>query len=95
MPRGFKGIASRVRPELIDELMEAYVEWREECSFLSRAYENWSDFPVHERELAFAAYRAALDREQAASAVYSDCIEKVQREIDSSPNRLRRLVASK
>src|SRR5918996_3571835 len=85
---------AKVRPELIDALMEAYVEWREECATLRRAYERWLSFPTWERELAFAAYTAALDREQQASIVYSNWIERVQGEIDSTwrrpLNRLRR-----
>ena len=85
---------AKVRPELIDALMEAYVEWREECATLQRAYDRWTSFPAWERELAFAAYTAALDREQQASIVYSNWIERVQGEIDSTwrrpLNRLRR-----
>jgi hypothetical protein len=84
---------AKVRPELIDALMEAYVEWREECATLRQAYERWMSFPAWERELAFAAYTAALDREQQASTVYLSWMEKVQREIDSTwqrpLNRLR------
>jgi len=78
---------------LIDELMDAYVEWREECRFLLQAYENWADFPMHERELAFARIAPHWTGNKPPSAVYSECIERFQREIDSNP--CGRLVASK
>ncbi len=59
------------RSELIDELMETYVDWREECLSLWSAYQLWSSVPSPDRALAFAAYRAALDREEAACQAYA------------------------
>ncbi len=67
----------RIRPELIDDLVEMYVEWREECLALRKPWERWSTVPVAERELAFAAYRAALDREEQASVVYADRLTRI------------------
>jgi hypothetical protein len=61
-----------IRKQLIDVAMDMYVEWRESCVALGRAYEQWSSVPVAERKLAFAVYRAALDLEEHASAVYAD-----------------------
>ena len=63
-------MASRLRSELVDELMDAYVDWREECNALRDAYDRWSTASPDERSLAFVAYSAALDRE--ASAVYAE-----------------------
>jgi hypothetical protein len=83
-------VKTRIRPELIDELMEMYVDWREECLGLRTAYERWLSVPVGERDLAFAAYRAALDREERASAVYADHIDRITRE-PVVAKRLRRL----
>ena len=60
------------------------MEWREECDALAEAYAGWESVAAADRELAFAAYQAALDREQLASAVYSDSVERVQREIARS-----------
>lgn len=79
-------MSKKVRSQLIDELMDMYVEWREACIVLRRAYEHWSSVRVAERELAFAAYRAALDWEEQASAVYADRVDQVVRELpDASP----------
>jgi hypothetical protein len=55
-----------------DEAMDAYVDWREECVFVSEAYERWAHAPVGEAGFEFAAYRAALDREEHASQAYVD-----------------------
>ena len=54
----------------VDALIDTYVEWREECVVLKRAYERWTGAKRAERGLAYAAYRAALDREEKAAAVY-------------------------
>ena len=75
---------SQVRPELIDVMMDMYVDWREECIALRKAYERWSSVRLAERKLAFAAYRAALDREDRASAVYADLVKSVERELEVS-----------
>jgi hypothetical protein len=75
-------VTTQAQPELIDVMMEVYVEWREECIALRNAYERWSSVRVAERELAFAAYRAALDREDRASAVYADLVRSVERELE-------------
>jgi hypothetical protein len=77
-------VSTRVRSELVDVMMDVYVEWREECIALRKAYEHWSSVRVAERELAFAAYRAALDREDRASAVYADLVKSVERELEAS-----------
>jgi cation transport regulator ChaC len=89
MPRGTEGMASRVRPELVDELMGAYVDWREECLALDNAYERWSNVPLDERNIAFAAYRAALDREEQASSVYAERTHLVAEELERSRKPLR------
>ncbi len=78
------GPNTKVRPELIDVMMDVYVDWREECIALRNAYERWSSVGVAERGLAFAAYRAALDREDWASAVYADLVKSVERELEAS-----------
>jgi hypothetical protein len=57
--------------------MEIYVDWREECVWLRDAYERWLSVPIEERDLAFAAYRAALDREEQASAVYAKHLNEI------------------
>lgn len=73
-------MSAQIPPALIDELMDRYVEWREACVALTCAYERWASVPVSERVLAFAAYGAALDWEEQASAVYANRINRIVRD---------------
>ena len=83
-------MGAQSRPELIDELMDAYVEWREECVWLREAYEHWSSGSAEDRTLTFAAYGAALDREQRASAVYQVVLDRATRTLGTKPAPLTR-----
>jgi hypothetical protein len=84
-----KILSRRFRPErdellrrknaLIDEAMERYVEWRQECASVNDAYANWTNTPMGEADLTFAAYWAALDREQSAATVYGRALERLER----------------
>jgi len=69
------------RAELIDELMDTYVDWREQCMALRNAYERWSNGPTADRKLAFEAFKAALDLEEHASLVYADRLHQVDRDL--------------
>ncbi len=84
-------MASRPPSELVDELMDAYVDWREECVALDQAYARWSSVPLDDRNVAFAAYTAALDREEQASSVYAERTHLVADELTSRRRPLRRL----
>jgi hypothetical protein len=75
------GVKTPVRPHLIDDLMDLYVEWREECAAVREAYAHWAHVPSMQKEPAFVAYRFALDREERASAVYADRVDHVAREL--------------
>jgi hypothetical protein len=63
----------------IDELLERYVSWREECQAVTTAYRWWAYARRGERLLAYAGYLAALDREEVAANLYSKHIEHVRR----------------
>jgi hypothetical protein len=91
MPLGARGTASRDRSELVDELMEAYLDWREECNDLRDAYDRWSLASPDERGLGFVAYSAALDREEQASAVYAERTQLVASELSFRRKPFRRL----
>jgi hypothetical protein len=49
----------------------AYGEWRMSCTSVWEAYRQWSNAPRTDAHLSYAAYTAALDREDAAARVYS------------------------
>ena len=60
---------------LVDELMVAYVDWREECARVSDAYGDWVAGAT-DGGSAFGVYVAALDREDRASQVYAGLIRR-------------------
>jgi hypothetical protein len=66
------------RKRLVDEAMQAYVDWREECLAVWVAYSSWEAAETSDAPLAFVAYTAALDREECASDVYADLIRRVE-----------------
>ena len=56
---------------LVDDFIDSWVCWREACEDVRDAYERWRQCKASQRVLAFASYRAALDREDHAARVYS------------------------
>lgn len=62
---------------LTDDYLESYVRWREECVNVRAAYEQWSAARQN-RATAFAAYGAALDREEHAARVIRERAERVR-----------------
>ena len=68
---------SEVSTFLADRLSDLYVRWREECYAVQDSYERWVNSQSDDRQAAFAAYSAALDREERASAVYAELIRRV------------------
>lgn len=63
----------------IDELLEHYIFWREECYAIQLAYQSWADSSLGERRLAYAGYVAALDREERAARTYAGNVERARR----------------
>ena len=68
-------VASPASTVLIDAVLDGYGAWREENAAAETAYRNWLRAGRGERGLAFAAYSAALDREELAAADYRRVIE--------------------
>jgi hypothetical protein len=66
-----------VPPVVADEFVEGYICWREECVAVESAYEQWRGIERRDRPVAYAAYLAALDREEHAALVFRDCAERV------------------
>ena len=78
-PTWIPGLAKRragARPRVpwpdprVDALFDTYLEWRDESKAVERAYERWTESEGGERHLAYAVYRAALEREEKAADVY-------------------------
>ena len=62
-----------------DSLLDGYVAWREACADVDAAYERWTRSATCDQSLAFAAYQAALEREEHASRVYEGRIDGARR----------------
>jgi hypothetical protein len=70
---------------MVDDTIEAYVDWREECAHVSEAYRRWLSAVGADAALAFRAYGAALEREERAAEVYADLIGRVGRVVAAAP----------
>jgi hypothetical protein len=68
----------QVDKQLVDEAIDAYVDWREECARVRDAYERWAHAPRIDAQGAFSAYRAALDGEECASHAYADLVARIR-----------------
>jgi hypothetical protein len=53
----------------VDDALDAYLEWRNECAAARGAYHSWALSPPIDATLAFGAYQAALDREESAAVL--------------------------
>ena len=60
-----------------DALIDLCVDWREECTAVHFTYERWRRAPKHDTATAFAAYTAALDREERAGNDYAAVVRRV------------------
>ena len=58
-------------------MVDAYVDWREEGAAVWHAYERWTCAPPADALFAFAAYQAAVDREERAADVYAGRVTRV------------------
>jgi hypothetical protein len=77
--RTLSNSSSAQRRQSIDVLVQHYVSWREECYAVADAYQRWDRCARGQREAGYAAYIAALDREEHAAGVYAEQIEHVKR----------------
>jgi hypothetical protein len=76
---------------IIDAMMDRYVGWREECAAVEKTYRDWLGARREDRTAAFAAYSAALDREEYAAGAYRLLVEDAERHVSTiaSPTAAR------
>jgi hypothetical protein len=67
-----------VREQLIDEAFARYLDWLAQSEAVKAAYRVWSRAPRTDAALPFAAYGAALDREERAATLYRSVIDRVE-----------------
>lgn len=65
--------------QLLDEAFARYLDWLAESEAVTAAYGVWSRSARSDGALPFAAYGAALDREEQAATVYRAVIDRVLR----------------
>jgi hypothetical protein len=63
--------------QLADEAIRVYIDWREESAGVWDAFDRWDSSRGADAATAFAAYRAALDREECAARVYADLLVRM------------------
>lgn len=68
-------MSATIDKHLLDEAMDAYVDWRELCCAVQDAYERWSCAPRSGTAAAFREYTIALDAEERSSLEYRLLIE--------------------
>ena len=68
-------LSMRLRPDRDERL-------RRKCAAVYDAYAYWTNAPMEETDLPFAAYSAALDREQSAATVYGRALDRLKRSLD-------------
>jgi hypothetical protein len=74
---GRRGFSQARYEQAVDRLVAAYIDWREESIAAREAYSRCDATQGHGARHAFAAYFAALEREERAAAGYAACVEQV------------------
>ena len=64
---------------LRDEIVDLYLSWREEAAAVADAYALWADATADDKAARFAAFTAAIDREEAAARSYTDVLANGER----------------
>ena len=64
---------------LRDEIIDLYLDWREEAAAVADAYALWADATGDERAGRFVAFTAAIDREEAAALSYAAAVANGER----------------
>jgi hypothetical protein len=61
---------------LLDELVEAYVDWRETCAWVDDAYGAWASERRPANGGGFEQFMVALDAEERAAEVYARLVRR-------------------
>jgi hypothetical protein len=83
-------VGVHIRRDVVDRMIELYCDWRTACAEVQEAYGRFFDAGSGDRTLAFAAYTAALDREQSTCEAYARQIRVVESRCRRGDARVRR-----
>jgi hypothetical protein len=64
------------RRRLAEQVMDAYVDWRNQCGAVRVAYSRWESARASDAVLWHSAYTAALDREELAAKFYGRLLRR-------------------
>jgi hypothetical protein len=64
------------RERLADQLVAAYVEWRDTCARVSDTYRSWASDTSPAARIGFGLYMAALDDEEQAAEAYAGLVRR-------------------
>jgi hypothetical protein len=67
------------RGRLVDKLVDAYVDWRETCAWVSDAYRSWASETGSCGRVAFGLFMVALDAEEQAAEVYAGLVRRADK----------------
>jgi hypothetical protein len=77
-------VSPQIGPDLVDRMIELYCDWRTECAEVQAAYDRSLDCSPADRAAAFAAYTAALDREELACASYAAQVRLLESRLNAA-----------
>jgi hypothetical protein len=66
------------RLDLLDTLMDSYLNWRAQSQAVDESYRRWTHSTGHDRAVAYDQYLIALDREERAAHGYKHAFEHTQ-----------------
>lgn len=64
---------------LRDEILDLYLDWRQEAEEAAEAYASWAGAPAGAKAARFLVYAAALDREEVAATTYPNALARSER----------------
>lgn len=70
---------------MVDDTLDAYIEWRKECAAVRDAYRRWATAPVSHETEAFLEYVATLDNEEHAANLYAQLIRGIRQRASFRP----------
>lgn len=83
----------RTETQLVDRMINAYIDWREACRLVHEAYRAWAIETGPRARVAFWRYMASLDAEERAADVYATLVRRVGRLAQSGRDLSRPLAA--
>jgi hypothetical protein len=88
-------VGTHVGSDLVDQMMELYCDWRTECGEVRTTYDRFLDASAPDRAAAFAAYTAALDREESACQSYAAQVRLLESRLEAAGTRTGRRATSR